>query len=104
MKPEAITPAVEYMLSENGPTKTIMGAGADRRGRFLLGIGGCSGRHGSRGRSLVRERGRRGQQRERQAGERKRGRQRPAEMASHEIPLDESYGLGPYIRGSGLLG
>ena len=28
MKPEAITPAVEYMLSENGPTKTIMGAGA----------------------------------------------------------------------------
>ncbi|RYX94028.1 MAG: SDR family NAD(P)-dependent oxidoreductase [Bradyrhizobiaceae bacterium] len=28
MKPEAITPAVEYMLSENAPTKTIMGAGA----------------------------------------------------------------------------
>ncbi len=28
MKPEAITPAMEYMLSENGPTKTIMGAGA----------------------------------------------------------------------------
>ncbi len=28
MKPEAITPAVEYMLSESAPTKTIMGAGA----------------------------------------------------------------------------
>jgi NAD(P)-dependent dehydrogenase (short-subunit alcohol dehydrogenase family) len=28
MKPEAITPAVEYLLSENAPTKTIMGAGA----------------------------------------------------------------------------
>jgi NAD(P)-dependent dehydrogenase (short-subunit alcohol dehydrogenase family) len=28
MKPEAITPAVEYMLSEDAPTKTIMGAGA----------------------------------------------------------------------------
>ena len=28
MKPEAITPAVEYMLRENAPTKTIMGAGA----------------------------------------------------------------------------
>ncbi|MBS0532102.1 MAG: SDR family NAD(P)-dependent oxidoreductase [Proteobacteria bacterium] len=28
MKPEAITPAVEYMLSENAPTRTIMGAGA----------------------------------------------------------------------------
>jgi hypothetical protein len=28
MKPESITPAVEYMLSENAPTRTIMGAGA----------------------------------------------------------------------------
>ncbi len=28
MKPEAITPAVEYMLSEDSPTRTIMGAGA----------------------------------------------------------------------------
>ena len=28
MKPEAITPAVLYMLSENAPTRTIMGAGA----------------------------------------------------------------------------
>jgi NAD(P)-dependent dehydrogenase (short-subunit alcohol dehydrogenase family) len=28
MKPEAITPAVEFMLSEDAPTKTIMGAGA----------------------------------------------------------------------------
>ncbi|UZE47377.1 SDR family NAD(P)-dependent oxidoreductase [Rhodopseudomonas sp. P2A-2r] len=28
MKPEAITPAVQYLLSENAPTKTIMGAGA----------------------------------------------------------------------------
>ena len=28
MKPEAITPAVEYMLSEDAPTRTIMGAGA----------------------------------------------------------------------------
>ena len=28
MKPEAITPAVEYMLSEEAPTRTIMGAGA----------------------------------------------------------------------------
>jgi NAD(P)-dependent dehydrogenase (short-subunit alcohol dehydrogenase family) len=28
MKPEAITPAVLYLLSENAPTKTIMGAGA----------------------------------------------------------------------------
>jgi NAD(P)-dependent dehydrogenase (short-subunit alcohol dehydrogenase family) len=28
MKPEAITPAVEYLLSEDAPTKTIMGAGA----------------------------------------------------------------------------
>jgi hypothetical protein len=28
MKPEAITPAVEYMLSADAPTKTIMGAGA----------------------------------------------------------------------------
>ncbi|MDB5504468.1 MAG: short-chain dehydrogenase/reductase [Tardiphaga sp.] len=27
MKPEAITPAVLYMLSENAPTRTIMGAG-----------------------------------------------------------------------------
>jgi len=33
MKPEAITPAVEYMLSENAPTKTIMGAGA---GSFVV--------------------------------------------------------------------
>ncbi|MBU6461567.1 MAG: SDR family NAD(P)-dependent oxidoreductase [Bradyrhizobium sp.] len=28
MKPESITPAVEYLLSENAPTRTIMGAGA----------------------------------------------------------------------------
>jgi len=28
MKPESITPAVLYLLSENGPTRTIMGAGA----------------------------------------------------------------------------
>jgi NAD(P)-dependent dehydrogenase (short-subunit alcohol dehydrogenase family) len=28
MRPEAITPAVEYMLSEDAPTRTIMGAGA----------------------------------------------------------------------------
>ena len=28
MRPEAITPAVLYMLSENAPTRTIMGAGA----------------------------------------------------------------------------
>ncbi|WP_424626833.1 SDR family NAD(P)-dependent oxidoreductase [Bradyrhizobium sp. SYSU BS000235] len=28
MKPEAITPAVMYMLSEDAPTRTIMGAGA----------------------------------------------------------------------------
>ncbi|KJC55127.1 3-oxoacyl-ACP reductase [Bradyrhizobium sp. LTSP849] len=28
MKPNAITPAVEYMLSEDAPTRTIMGAGA----------------------------------------------------------------------------
>src|SRR3984957_2399978 len=28
MKPEAITPAVEYMLSEEAPTRTIVGAGA----------------------------------------------------------------------------
>lgn len=28
MKPEAITPAVMYLLSENAPTRTIMGAGA----------------------------------------------------------------------------
>ncbi|MET0971468.1 MAG: SDR family NAD(P)-dependent oxidoreductase [Tardiphaga sp.] len=28
MKPEAITPAVLYLLSENAPTKTIMGAGS----------------------------------------------------------------------------
>jgi NAD(P)-dependent dehydrogenase (short-subunit alcohol dehydrogenase family) len=28
MKPEAITPAVLYMLSENAPTRTIMGAGS----------------------------------------------------------------------------
>ena len=28
MKPKAITPAVEYMLSEDAPTRTIMGAGA----------------------------------------------------------------------------
>lgn len=28
MKPEAITPAVLYMLGENAPTRTIMGAGA----------------------------------------------------------------------------
>src|ERR1700760_1124299 len=28
MKPNAITPAVEYMLSQDAPTKTIMGAGS----------------------------------------------------------------------------
>ena len=28
MRPEAITPAVEYLLSEEAPTRTIMGAGA----------------------------------------------------------------------------
>ncbi|MGB3866988.1 MAG: SDR family NAD(P)-dependent oxidoreductase [Xanthobacteraceae bacterium] len=28
MRPEAITPAVEYLLSEGAPTRTIMGAGA----------------------------------------------------------------------------
>jgi hypothetical protein len=28
MKPEAITPAVLYLLSEDAPTRTIMGAGA----------------------------------------------------------------------------
>jgi short-subunit dehydrogenase len=28
MKPEAITPAVEYLLSEDAPTRTVMGAGA----------------------------------------------------------------------------
>ncbi|MDB5655578.1 MAG: putative 3-oxo-(acyl) acyl carrier protein reductase, partial [Tardiphaga sp.] len=28
LKPESITPAVLYLLSENAPTKTIMGAGA----------------------------------------------------------------------------
>lgn len=28
MRPESITPAVEYLLSENAPTRTIMGAGA----------------------------------------------------------------------------
>jgi len=28
MKPESITPAVLYLLSENAPTRTIMGAGA----------------------------------------------------------------------------
>src|SRR4051812_31464169 len=28
MRPNAITPAVEYMLSEDAPTRTIMGAGA----------------------------------------------------------------------------
>ncbi|HEY3794225.1 MAG TPA: 3-oxoacyl-ACP reductase, partial [Bradyrhizobium sp.] len=28
MKPESITPAVEYLLSEEAPTRTIMGAGA----------------------------------------------------------------------------
>jgi NAD(P)-dependent dehydrogenase (short-subunit alcohol dehydrogenase family) len=28
MKPEAITPAVEFLLSEDAPTRTIMGAGA----------------------------------------------------------------------------
>jgi HEAT repeat protein len=33
MKPEAITPAVEYLLSEDAPTRTIMGAGA---GSFAL--------------------------------------------------------------------
>ena len=33
MRPEAITPAVEFMLSEDAPTRTIMGAGR----RFLCG-------------------------------------------------------------------
>ena len=33
MRPEAITPAVEYLLSENAPTRTILGAGA---GSFAL--------------------------------------------------------------------
>jgi hypothetical protein len=33
MWPEAITPAVEYLLSEDAPTRTIMGAGA---GSFAL--------------------------------------------------------------------
>jgi NAD(P)-dependent dehydrogenase (short-subunit alcohol dehydrogenase family) len=33
MRPEAITPAVEYLLSEDAPTRTIMGAGA---GSFAL--------------------------------------------------------------------
>ena len=33
MKPESITPAVEYLLSEDAPTRTIMGAGA---GSFAL--------------------------------------------------------------------
>lgn len=33
MKPEAITPAVEYLLSEDAPTRTILGAGA---GSFAL--------------------------------------------------------------------
>ena len=28
MRPEAITPAVEFLLSEDAPTRTIMGAGA----------------------------------------------------------------------------
>jgi hypothetical protein len=28
MRPEAITPAVEYLLHEDAPTRTIMGAGA----------------------------------------------------------------------------
>src|SRR3954447_20516616 len=28
MKPEAITPAVEYLLSEDAPTRTVIGAGA----------------------------------------------------------------------------
>ena len=28
MRPEAITPAVQYLLSEDAPTRTIMGAGA----------------------------------------------------------------------------
>ena len=28
MKPEAITPAVEFLLSEDAPTRTIIGAGA----------------------------------------------------------------------------
>jgi len=28
MRPESITPAVEYLLSEDAPTRTIMGAGA----------------------------------------------------------------------------
>jgi NAD(P)-dependent dehydrogenase (short-subunit alcohol dehydrogenase family) len=33
MRPEAITPAVEYLLSEDAPTRTIIGAGA---GSFAL--------------------------------------------------------------------
>jgi NAD(P)-dependent dehydrogenase (short-subunit alcohol dehydrogenase family) len=33
MRPEAITPAVEFLLSEDAPTRTIMGAGA---GSFAL--------------------------------------------------------------------
>ena len=33
MRPEAITPAVEYLLSEDAPTRTILGAGA---GSFAL--------------------------------------------------------------------
>ena len=33
MQPEAITPAVEYLLSEDAPTRTILGAGA---GSFAL--------------------------------------------------------------------
>ena len=28
MRPEAITPAVEFLLSEDAPTRTVMGAGA----------------------------------------------------------------------------
>jgi hypothetical protein len=28
MRPESITPAVEFLLSEDAPTRTIMGAGA----------------------------------------------------------------------------
>jgi NAD(P)-dependent dehydrogenase (short-subunit alcohol dehydrogenase family) len=28
LKPEAITPAVEFLLSEDAPTKTVVGAGA----------------------------------------------------------------------------
>jgi hypothetical protein len=33
MRPESITPAVEFLLSEDAPTRTIMGAGA---GSFAL--------------------------------------------------------------------